>query len=1335
MVVHDVNTVVRIYTELANQVLNPPTFIPGDPTTSDHWAACYSNVLRLRPRLVCTICRTILLDPHSPVSCDHHFCHTCIITHLSQYGKCPVCHLSALPKDLCVSDRLSAVVHLYREMCKLLAKCGGMPAEESDEWKNKADIEEDKIWETIRERARSRGFPCDGPIGLVHAIGLTLPISACDDRKCEEEASLSDNDRKRSRPMIKLVCHPNGTQRGEEGGGGGGEEGNRPKRMRLDSKSEDDNKNDDDNDDNDALFDEKYHDEIIKTSLLDLFEAGFISEGQLVNRRHKTAVISSEGLIEANGKRFDSPTKWVEFSSKRVRGVRTAEYSWTKTMVEGVPMAKFRRDYFKAGYASRKEERRREVKTRNEPVKDHETTGILTPTKGNKNTHAAPSTTPKTPKEPGKTPKISKSNSHLPRQTADRARPQALSSRRVVGEKMTLNEGEIVLSPGWVLIPPALPQVTPTSTKGELLVTVGLGKGETVQARVAEAGQIKVGSRVLALWSDGVFYPGTAMKATSPTPPPYPILFSLYLYGLVRKSTGRVEVAYDGGDVQSVLEKNVKLVLDSNVLGPMKRLRRQQSEHTDNAVKATSAEPIAVAAPTLDTSSQSAFSQPNEPAMSLGNSNQSNHSSNSGSVVTTDIAVSTYSISSKSSRDYSQLQEQSEPRKRSKNQVEFDPNKPDREENKEGRNDHVARRKREEGIALPIGGNEKIGKETMCPPNCTSPKRTMSRSSGSTAVVPPTRRSTRLSRADHVSQEGKPSLLDPPGSALGGMSGSDALVSSHISTKKTKEIAAESPKTIEVSNKSPRTSQPSTSRQLLSSQSNTAKDLTGPDKLPSEGGLTVSGKVTLEPRRNTQSVSALRTGKYVPKNPKIKLTLNDTAKLTSEPRHSTETNQRPHPLGLPAHIKPITETKPITGLLSLQKGSMDNDSKPTVMSRPIPQFPKHGNVIGARTNGTMLTLKLRPSSPHVPIGSSVDAREREAGASVSKNSIRSPPGRAGGGLTTSSISAPLMRNAKQPTMRPPGPSFSPMGSATSLPLPKSRPLTNSKGPSKFTDKPLSSTNSEPTNQRLVRSGGAVSSRMIGQNIGGQPMGRLIQSASTIAANKARIQSNGGKWRVIAFSSLKPIERSARFQAVNELGGEVITAAGWVDSTTHLVTGTCENVDLAIAEKRTMKYLLAIMAGIWVVSLQWIDDSIKAGRWLDEAKYEIAGDQLALGAPAKARLARCHGSPELFSGLAVYFHGKFSTAAKPSMRDLEKIVTLGGAETISNYEEYMRRWKEMHTKNSSQGGGIEELNGRVNEARLLAICEQEIPPTKAKLAAAGYRMAYVVRTPDIIGGWA
>ncbi|XP_071836546.1 uncharacterized protein [Apostichopus japonicus] len=77
--------------------------------------------------------------------------------------------------------------------------------------------------------------------------------------------------------------------------------------------------------------------------------------------------------------------------------------------------------------------------------------------------------------------------------------------------------------------------------------------------------------------------------------------------------------------------------------------------------------------------------------------------------------------------------------------------------------------------------------------------------------------------------------------------------------------------------------------------------------------------------------------------------------------------------------------------------------------------------------------------------------------------------------------------------------------------------------------------------------------------------------------------------------------------------------------TAMIESTTTHVIL-IAEKgkcpRTMKYITGIAAGLWIVSYSWVQSSLKAGRLLAEADFEIIGDSLGVHyGPMRARSRR------------------------------------------------------------------------------------------------------------------
>lgn len=70
--------------------------------------------------------------------------------------------------------------------------------------------------------------------------------------------------------------------------------------------------------------------------------------------------------------------------------------------------------------------------------------------------------------------------------------------------------------------------------------------------------------------------------------------------------------------------------------------------------------------------------------------------------------------------------------------------------------------------------------------------------------------------------------------------------------------------------------------------------------------------------------------------------------------------------------------------------------------------------------------------------------------------------------------------------------------------------------------------------------------------------------------------------------------------------------------THLIVPVDEN---GVFQQRTMKYMQAIMAGVWIVNVAWVRDSLSNGCILAEAEFEVKScykDAVDF-APKRARL--------------------------------------------------------------------------------------------------------------------
>ena len=112
--------------------------------------------------------------------------------------------------------------------------------------------------------------------------------------------------------------------------------------------------------------------------------------------------------------------------------------------------------------------------------------------------------------------------------------------------------------------------------------------------------------------------------------------------------------------------------------------------------------------------------------------------------------------------------------------------------------------------------------------------------------------------------------------------------------------------------------------------------------------------------------------------------------------------------------------------------------------------------------------------------------------------------------------------------------------------------------------------------------------------------------------------------------------------------------------THVVTGLTAN-DSAHHAQRTLKYCCGVLCGAWIVSFEWVLESLAAREWVEESDFEMRGDTHGSGAPKRARLALRKGAQRLFHGLRICFAGDF---AQPSRKDLQRVARIGGAEILT-----------------------------------------------------------------------
>ncbi|KAI7893614.1 uncharacterized protein EV154DRAFT_416596 [Mucor mucedo] len=135
-----------------------------------------------------------------------------------------------------------------------------------------------------------------------------------------------------------------------------------------------------------------------------------------------------------------------------------------------------------------------------------------------------------------------------------------------------------------------------------------------------------------------------------------------------------------------------------------------------------------------------------------------------------------------------------------------------------------------------------------------------------------------------------------------------------------------------------------------------------------------------------------------------------------------------------------------------------------------------------------------------------------------------------------------------------------------------------------------------------------------------------------------------------------MEEQLKHVAESKLHIHVGTELKDMEKTTHVIA----SVDKKKQCHRTLKYLDGVVTGKWIVTPQWLLDSMKAKRWLGEIGYEIQGDAKSgiTHAPEKARKRR---NP-LFQGMNFYFAGEFSETH--NKKDLSRLLRDGGGNVES-----------------------------------------------------------------------
>ncbi|CAH8345968.1 unnamed protein product [Eruca vesicaria subsp. sativa] len=140
--------------------------------------------------------------------------------------------------------------------------------------------------------------------------------------------------------------------------------------------------------------------------------------------------------------------------------------------------------------------------------------------------------------------------------------------------------------------------------------------------------------------------------------------------------------------------------------------------------------------------------------------------------------------------------------------------------------------------------------------------------------------------------------------------------------------------------------------------------------------------------------------------------------------------------------------------------------------------------------------------------------------------------------------------------------------------------------------------------------------------------------------------------VLCCSGLTDEEKSV-ISEFAELSGVTISRK-WESRVTHIIASINENG----ACKRTLKFMMGVLEGKWILSIDWIKACMKNKEYVTEEPYEISIDVHGTRqGPYIGRQRALNKEPKLFNGLTFYIMGDFELAYKGYLQDM--IVAAGG----------------------------------------------------------------------------
>ncbi|XVF72060.1 hypothetical protein PTKIN_Ptkin12aG0091000 [Pterospermum kingtungense] len=170
----------------------------------------------------------------------------------------------------------------------------------------------------------------------------------------------------------------------------------------------------------------------------------------------------------------------------------------------------------------------------------------------------------------------------------------------------------------------------------------------------------------------------------------------------------------------------------------------------------------------------------------------------------------------------------------------------------------------------------------------------------------------------------------------------------------------------------------------------------------------------------------------------------------------------------------------------------------------------------------------------------------------------------------------------------------------------------------------------------------------------------LTESGPVKSNDFWGEPNEKKEWIFCGSALSSEEKFLLVKFAKSIG--VTVTKFWKPDVTHVIASTDESG----ACTRTLKVLMAISNGKWILKIDWIKACIKAMRPVNEEPYEVSLDNHGCcDGPKTGRLRALDNAPNIFDGFSFYFVGDFVSGYK---EDLQNLVVAAGGTVLRRMEE-------------------------------------------------------------------